>query len=201
MSRFYRGMHLVLAPIIRVLFRIRVEGLENIPAEEGVVFCANHSAAIDPLLFCVSLPRSAPVAIMAKAEVMRLPVIGAFFRALGAFSVSRGSSDMRSMRYAIKTVKDGANLLVFPEGTRVRQPGAVRAKGGIVMIAVRTGARLLPVYIGGKKRPFGGVRVVFGAPYHTETSSRRATAEEYQSFADDALKRIYALGGINAEWK
>lgn len=197
MNRFYKGMHFVLAPILRLLFRIRVEGLENIPAGEGVVFCANHSAAIDPLLFCIALPRSVPVAIMAKAEVMRLPVIGTFFRALGAFSVSRGSSDMRSMRYAIKTVKDGANLLVFPEGTRVKQPGQVRAKGGVVMIAMRTGAQLLPVYIGGKKCLFGSVRVVFGAPYHAQTASRRATAEEYQTFADETLKRIYALGGVD----
>ena len=197
MNRFYKGMHFVLAPILRLLFRIRVEGLENIPAGEGVVFCANHSAAIDPLLFCISLPRSVPVAIMAKAEVMRLPVIGTFFRALGAFSVSRGSSDMRSMRYAIKTVKDGANLLVFPEGTRVKQPGQVRAKGGVVMIAMRTGAQLLPVYIGGKKCLFGSVRVVFGAPRHAQTASRRATAEEYQTFADETLKRIYALGGVD----
>ncbi|MBQ2830333.1 MAG: 1-acyl-sn-glycerol-3-phosphate acyltransferase [Oscillospiraceae bacterium] len=197
MNRFYKGMHFVLAPILRLLFRIKVEGLENIPAGEGVVFCANHSAAIDPLLFCVALPRSVPVAIMAKAEVMRLPVIGAFFRALGAFSVLRGSSDMQAIRYAIKTVKEGANLLVFPEGTRVKIPGRVRAKGGIVMIAMRTGAQLLPVYIGGKKRVFGGVRVAFGAPYHAETASRRATAEEYQRFADDALKRIYALGGVD----
>ena len=197
MSRFYKGMHFVLAPILRLLFRIRVEGLENIPAGEGVVFCANHSAAIDPLLFCIALPRSVPVAIMAKAEVMRLPVIGTFFRALGAFSVSRGSSDMRSMRYAIKTVKDGANLLVFPEGTRVKQPGQVRAKGGVVMIAMRTGAQLLPVYIGGKKCLFGSVRVVFGAPCHAQTASRRATSEEYQTFADETLKRIYALGGVD----
>ncbi len=197
MSRFYKGMHFFLAPILRLLFRVRIEGRENIPAGEGVVFCANHSAAIDPLLFCIALPRSVPVAIMAKAEVMRLPVIGAFFRALGAFSVSRGSSDMQAMRYAIKTVKDGSNLLVFPEGTRVKQPGQVRAKGGIVMIAMRTGAQLLPVYIGGKKRLFGSVRVVFGTPYRAETASRRATAEEYQTFADQTLKRIYALGGLD----
>ena len=67
----------------------------------------------------------------------------------------------------------------------------------ILALGEETGAQLLPVYIGGKKRLFGSVRVVFGTPYRAETASRRATAEEYQTFADQTLKRIYALGGLD----
>ncbi|MBQ5535902.1 MAG: 1-acyl-sn-glycerol-3-phosphate acyltransferase, partial [Oscillospiraceae bacterium] len=81
--------------------------------------CANHASAWDPLLICLALPRSMPIRIMAKKELMEIPFIGWIIKKLGAFGVDRGHSDLNAVKTAIKAVRDGESLLVFPEGTRV----------------------------------------------------------------------------------
>ena len=194
MTLFYRVCHFVFYPLMWLLFPFTIHGRENLPTDHAVVFCANHAHAIDPFLICLALPRHVPVRIMAKKELMGIPLVGWFIRKLGAFGVDRGHSDLAAVKTAIKSVRDGQSLLVFPEGTRVEREGDVRPKGGVVMIAMRTGAPLLPVYIGKRKKLFHMTHIVFGEPYEPKTASRHGTAEEYQEYADEIVRRAYALG-------
>lgn len=194
MTRFYRVFHFVFYPILWALFPFTIHGRENVPTDRAVVLCANHAHAIDPFLICLALPRHVPVRIMAKKELMDTPLLGAFLGRLGAFGVDRGHSDLNAVKTAIKTVRDGAHLLVFPEGTRVKRQGEVQPKGGVVMIAMRTGAPLLPVYIGKPHKLFHMTHIVFGEPYEPKTATRHGTAEEYQAYADEIVRRAYELG-------
>ena len=195
MNRFYLVMSAIFGPIIHLFYPVTVSGLENLPKDQSVVLCANHASAWDPLLICLALPRSMPIRIMAKKELMEIPFIGWIIKKLGAFGVDRGHSDLNAVKTAIKAVRNGESLLVFPEGTRVEHEGQERAKGGVVMIAMRTGAALIPVYAGGKKRPFHRTHIVFGEPFCPVTATRHGTAEEYQEFADEVLRRAYAMAG------
>lgn len=194
MNRFYMTFHAIFKPVFSLLYPVTISGLENLPEDRPVVFCANHASALDPILFCLALPRKRPMRMMAKKELMTVPVLGWFLTKLGGFGVDRGNADLTAVKTAIKAIKEGKSLLVFPEGTRVEYEGEVQAKGGVVMIALRTGAMLLPAFVDGKKRLFRRSRIIFGEPYLPETASRRATAEEYQTFADEVLRRAYALG-------
>ncbi|MBQ9459069.1 MAG: 1-acyl-sn-glycerol-3-phosphate acyltransferase [Oscillospiraceae bacterium] len=194
MTQFYRVAHAVFKPLIWLFFPFQAHGLENIPEDRAVVLCGNHSHAIDPALVCLTLPRRMGVRIMAKKELMDQPVVGSLLQKLGAFPVDRGHSDLTAVKTAIQTIRDGANLLVFPEGTRVEHEGDVRAKGGVVMIAMRTGAPMVPVYVGGKKKLFHMTHIVFGEPYEPKTQTRHGTSEEYQRYADEIVRRAYELG-------
>lgn len=194
MTRFYRVFHFICYPILWLLFPFTIHNRENLPKDRPVVLCGNHAHAIDPFLICLALPRQVPVRIMAKKELMDTPLLGWFIGKLGAFGVDRGHSDLAAVRTAIKTVKDGANLLVFPEGTRVKHEGEARPKGGVVMIAMRTGAPLVPVYAGTPRKLFHMTHLVFGEPYEPKTETRHGTAEEYQAYADEVVRRAYALG-------
>ena len=194
MTRFYRVFHFVFYPILWALFPFTIHGRENVPTDRAVVLCANHAHAIDPFLICLALPRHVPVRIMAKKELMETPLLGGFLGRLGAFGVDRGHSDLNAVKTAIKTVRDGAHLLVFPEGTRVKHEGEVQPKGGVVMIAMRTGAPLLPVYVGKPNKLFHKTHIVFGEPYEPKTASRHGTAVEYQAYADEIVRRAYDLG-------
>ena len=194
MTRFYRAVHLISYPIIWLLFPFKVHGLENVPKDRPVVLCGNHSHAVDPFLVCLSLPRRMPVRIMAKQELMDTPLIGWFLRKVGAFGVDRGHSDLNAVKTSIRSIRDGASLLVFPEGTRVAHEGQVRPKGGVSMIAMCTGAPLLPVYAGTRRKLFHLTHIVFGEPFEPKTESKRGTAEEYQKYADEVLHRAYLLG-------
>ena len=193
-TRFLRVVYTLATPVIRLLYPFDVHGAENVPTDHPVVLCGNHAHAVDPIMMRVALPKGVGVRIMAKKELLDTPLLGAFLEKLGAFGVDRGHSDLIAVKTAIKTIRDGEHLMVFPEGTRVKREGEVRPKGGVVMIAMRTGAPLLPVYVGKPDKLFRKTHIVFGEPYAPKTATRHGTAEEYQEYADEVVRRAYDLG-------
>ena len=195
-SRYYARAYDMLAPMASFLHPIRVEGLENIPKDEPVVLCPNHSSNWDPILLICALGREVNLRIMGKNQLFKIPILRTVLRKMGVFPVDRGNSDIGAVNFCIQALRDGSMLLVFPEGTRVRgKKKDVRPKGGIAMIAIRSGAKLLPVYIGVKKRLFSKVPILFGKPFDPEYTGRKGTAEEYQANADEVMRRAYELGG------
>ena len=200
LNRFFGVLYTVLGPVVRWLFPADVEGLENVPPS-GVLFCPNHTSDVDPLIVASVLPVNSRLHFMGKEELFRNPVLNWFFRKLGGFPVNRGGSDIQAVKTAIQVIKDGDNLMIFPEGTVIRNGiGHVdglpaHAKGGVAMIGVRTGAVLIPVFIAQGKKLFHRTKVIFGKPYTPVFTGRRGTAEEMQKIADDLLREAYALGG------
>ena len=191
----------ILGPLVRFLFPISLEGTENLPEDRPVMLCANHSSAWDPVLFVAAIWTGYPLLIMAKKQLLRIPILGSILKAIGVFAVDRGNSDIQAVKTAIQTIQSGHNLLIFPEGTTIRN-GIGKADGlpahahsGAAVIGVRTGAILVPVFVDGEKRTFHRTRIIIGQPYTPVYTGRRGTAEEMQKIADDLLREVYALGG------
>ena len=190
----------LLRPIVGLLHPVSVEGLEHLP-ERGALLCPNHSSDWDPVLVALKLPVNYRLHIMGKEELFRFRPFGWLLRKLGAFPVSRGGSDIQSVKTAIQAIRSGDNLLIFLEGTVIRNGvGYVdglpaHAKAGAAMIGVRSGAALVPVFVDGEKKLFHRTRVIFGKPYEPVYTGRRGTAEEMQRIADGVLREAYALGG------
>lgn len=198
MNFFYRLVWYV-GRVILWLYRVEVSGLENVP-KHGAMLCPNHADALDPVLILLALPKDYRLYSMAKASLLRIPILGPFLRAFGAFPVERGKGDLSAIKTSLQTIKDGNNLMIFPEGTRIvngvgRHDGLpAHAHAGIATIGVRAGAVWIPVFVGGKKKIFHRNRVIFGAPYHSDLD-RNSSHEELQALATDILREAYALGG------
>lgn len=190
----------VLRVLCKILYPYKVEGLETLP-QEKTILCPNHASNLDPVLLAAALPLNYRCHFMGKEELFRNPFLNWLFRKVGGFPVSRGNADMQAVKTAMQVLNDGDNLLIFPEGTVIRDGiGRVdglpaHAKSGVAVIAVRTGAKLVPVFAGGPKKLFRKTRIVFGAPYELVYTGRRGTAEEMQKIADGVLETAYALGG------
>ena len=195
MTRFYRIIYAIAAPIIHLLFPCRTVGLEDF-TEEGALLCANHASGWDPILIALNLPKDARLTVMAKDQLFRIPLLGFFLKKLGIFPVKRGGNDLTAM----KVLSGGNRLLVFPEGTRVEEQGEVEAKGGVTMMATRTGVPMVPVYCGGKHKFFRKTTIAFGKPYVPVIAGRRPTPDENRAIAQEVLERIYALSEVDA-WK
>lgn len=199
-NRFFVFIYYVVGFITRILHPADVEGLERLPSG-GVLLCPNHSSDWDPIMVALILPVNYRLRIMAKEELFRNPVLGWFLRKVGVFPVSRGGGDIQSVKTAMQAIKAGDNLLIFPEGTTIRNGVGhadglpPHAHGGVAMIGLRTGAKLVPVFVDGEKKIFRRSRVIFGEPYQPAVAGRRATAEEVQQVADEILAAAYALGG------
>lgn len=194
-NKFYEIMWAIFRPIVLLLHPIDVKGLENLP-DEPLLLCANHSSNWDPVLMIAALPQNEKIRIMAKEQLFRIPVVKGFISKMGAFPVNRGHSDISAVKTSIQSLKDGCHLLIFPEGTRVKEPGKAPVKGGVAMIAIRSGVKLLPVFIGTTKKLFQRVPIIFGKPFTPVYSGRKGTAEEYQTNADEVMRQAYELGGI-----
>lgn len=199
MTKFYRIIYTIAAPIIHLLFPCRVVGLEDFP-EEGALLCANHASGWDPIIIALNLPRDSRLTVMAKDSLFRIPLLGFFLKKLGVFPVKRGGNDLTAMKTAMKVLSGGNRLLVFPEGTRVEEQGEVEAKGGVTMMATRTGVPMVPIYCGGKHKFLRKTTIVFGKPYMPVIAGRRPTPDENRAIAREILDRIYALSEVDA-WK
>lgn len=200
LNGFFVFVYYLVGFLVGILHPTTVEGMEKLP-KSGVLLCPNHSSNWDPVLLGLKLPVNYRLHVMAKEELFKNPILGWIIRKLGAFPVSRGNNDINTVRTSMQAIKDGDNLLIFPEGTVIRNGvGYVdglpaHAKAGVAMIGVRTGAVLVPVFMDGEKKLFHRTRIIFGDPYEPNYTGRRGTSEEMQKIADDILAAAYALGG------
>ncbi|MCI2106280.1 MAG: 1-acyl-sn-glycerol-3-phosphate acyltransferase [Intestinimonas sp.] len=195
MRTAYAILYTIIWPFFSIFHPVKAIGREHIP-EEGVLICANHTALSDPLLLVFAFHRKFQIRVMAKAELLQVPVIGWLLKKVGVFGVERGKSDVGAIKQAIRFLKGGENLLLFPEGTRVRESrGEISSpKTGAAMLAIRTGVSILPVYIPEHKRWFRRTPVVIGEPYRPDVASRKGSQEEYMAITKDLMDRIRALG-------
>lgn len=199
MTKFYRIIYTIVAPFIHLLFPCRSLGIEKIP-EGGALLCANHMSGWDPIIIALALPRDANLTVLAKNQLFKIPLLGPFLRKLGIIPVKRGGSDLTAMKSSLKALNEGGRLLVFPEGTRVDEEGEVAAKGGVTMLATRTGVPMIPIYCGGKHKFLRRTTLVFGDPYVPVIAGRRPTPDENRAIAQEIMDRIYDLKEVNA-WK
>lgn len=189
----FRKLYRFLYPFFRVFYPWKVIGHENIP-EGAVVICPNHTYWNDPFCVVFAFGKNFVMRAMAKMEIMNWPVVGPVLGKCGVFGVDRGNTDMKAARQAMKSLKEGSKLLMFPEGTRVKEGESVDAKAGAALFATRCGVPLLPVYIHNTKKLFKQNIIVIGKPYMPEYEGRKASSEELQKIAQEVQTRIYALG-------
>ncbi|HIS69885.1 MAG TPA: 1-acyl-sn-glycerol-3-phosphate acyltransferase [Candidatus Gallacutalibacter stercoravium] len=163
----YRFLVALLCPIARLLFRIRIEGVENIPRKGGVLLCSNHKSVLDPYLLMMKCPRR--VRFMAKDELFTQhgALAGWFLRKMGAFSVHRGEADLHALKTAVGLLQQGELVGIFPQGGCVRDKDiSFTPKAGAALVADKAGVAVLPacIYSQGPIRLFSKIVVRYGAP-------------------------------------
>jgi len=181
------------------LTHCQVKGRENIPSQGPMLIVANHLSLADPPLLGVSLSRE--VIFMAKKELFRFRLIGYFIGSLGAFSVHRERLDRKAMRQAYQVLADGLALVMFPEGTRSRSGRLRPAFSGPALIAMHSGAPILPVGIIGTEKIRGvtwllrrpQITVNIGHPFYLPTVSSRLTKAELTELTNSIMGHIAEL--------
>ncbi|HYM71038.1 MAG TPA: lysophospholipid acyltransferase family protein, partial [bacterium] len=143
----YRLSRAIIRVVLRWWFRFRVDGREHEPATGPLIVVSNHRSDLDPLVVGSALRRR--VTFMAKQELFRVPVLRWWIAACGAFPVRRGAADRQALRTALKILADGGVLVMFPEGTRAIGRELRPPEPGAALLALRSGAALLPVALTG----------------------------------------------------
>ncbi len=187
--KFVRKIAWLLA---KFFFFLRIEGVENIPKEGGVVICANHRSLWDAVLIAGSIRR--PMAYIAKAELFKNKLFGAVLRKLHAYPVKRGGGDLAIAKTALTLLKNGEALMIFPEGERIRKGKKPVLKPGAFRLALMAGVPIVPIGIGGNFRWFRKMHVRAGHAIDVaQYEGNRYTEEEYAAFIGEVMEKVYAL--------
>ena len=185
---------------------LEVHGRENVPKSGAVILAPNHQSLFDPPLVGSVSPRR--VTTMGKAELFDKKWFGVkvfpwVIQRMATFPVKRGAPDRRAIRRAIRTLKDGEVLVIFPEGTRTRNGELGPAEIGLAMIAHNAKAPIVPMYHEGTQNALSptrsGVRlfktrVWYGEPlYFEDEYSKKATREVLESIVARVMSEVQKL--------
>lgn len=156
-------------PLLRIVYRLRVEGLSNVPAAGGYVLSANHLSNFDPWPLGIPLFPGRFLRFMAKSELFWFP-LRLVIHAGGGFAVKRGERDQAAVDTAVRLCREGHVVVMFPEGTRrtkgLRKRHEARWRSGAARIALEAGVPLVPAAVAGTDRlaRLATLRVAYGAP-------------------------------------
>jgi 1-acyl-sn-glycerol-3-phosphate acyltransferase len=156
-------------PVLRLLFRYRAYGTENLPADGGYVLAAGHVSNLDPWPLGLAIWPRRFLRFMAKSELFWFP-LGPFISSAGAFKVRRGQADREAIQTAVDLARAGNVIAMFPEGTRrakgLRKRHRAQAHTGAARIAHDAHVPLIPAGIRGTNdlRRLRPLRVRYGAP-------------------------------------
>jgi len=185
---------------LEAMCRVDKSDLHKIPQKGPVIAYSNHTGSIEvPIIFTELLPR--PVTGIAKVETWDGWFLNFIFNQWEIIPIHRGEADMAAMRKSLEALEKGYILGIAPEGTRNKTGAMIKAQPGIVTLAQRSGATLIPLgNWGGEnflknlkhlKRTDFNIRV--GEPFKLDTHGERVTGELRQRIADEMMYKVAEL--------
>lgn len=170
----------------RIVYRVKIIGKENIPQDGNLLFCGNHRTYLDPPLIIVTAGRY--MRFMAKEELKKNPLFAFLGFLYDGIFVKRDEKDIGPLKTALKTLKDGKCVGLFPEGTRnglEKNDGKV--KNGAAYLALKTNSKVVPIGIVGPAKPFTKNAIIYGKPLDF---SEYATSKKIDKEVEDKVSEI-----------
>lgn len=183
---------------IRSRLSVRVIGRENVPPKGAFIFASNHASYLDPVLLGTSVYR--PVSYMAKESLFNTPLKAWALKSVRVFPVKRNEGDPGAIKTAIRILRSGEPLVIFPEGTRSKDGRLQQGKPGIGFIVSKAKVPVVPAYIEGAFEAMPGgvdsvrrhpVTVYIGKPVSVDAlAAGKADREAYQKISDGIMTAI-----------
>ena len=182
----YRICKIIYTVLLKILFRPKAYGKENIPNEGALIFAGNHRHAFDPVVVMSNTKRQ--VHYMAKEEIFK-GIHGLIFKNIGLIKVNRNQSNPGAVLSAEQILKNGGTIGIFPEGTINRTENKIlKFRTGAVRIAKNTNTKILPFAIRGKYKLFRkGIEIEFGKPIDVSNME----VEKANSYLEQEVLKLY----------
>ncbi|MCO5993025.1 lysophospholipid acyltransferase family protein [Actinoallomurus rhizosphaericola] len=204
----YWFMYRVVRPLLRIVFRPVVVGLENVPEDGAVILASNHLSFVDSVLIPLVVPRR--VTFIAKAEYFEgkgaARILGSFLSAMGHIPVPRTEqrAAVAALDIALGVLNNGNAFAIYPEGTRSEDGRLYRGHTGVGWLALNAGASVVPVAVKGTEKimPVGAKipiprlhrpGVKFGKPIDYTAFADMPPAKGRRAMVDEIMKEIQKL--------
>jgi len=146
----YSILRLLSAIILKILFRFKAKGLEHIPKRGGFILASNHVSYLDPIAVGVACQRK--LNYMAKEELFCNPLFSRLLSRIGVFPVKRDSADLSALKEAMRRVRIGGALVLFPEGSRRFDGASHEPYSGIGFLAAKLNVPVIPAFVKGTEK-------------------------------------------------
>lgn len=176
--------------LFRTFLPVRYHHPERAELDAPYIVICNHISMIDPVIVGYGCKRF-QIRFLGKDELTRNPILRFLFGRVHMISVRRYNTDMKALRACLKVLKDGHVLGIFPEGTRYKQGIMEDMEGGVSMIALQSGAPVLPIYIGSKLKWFRRTDCYFGEVFTVSDIRRKGINTETAAEVLERIRGIY----------
>lgn len=183
-------------------WRWSIEGVERLPPREqgGMILVMNHINWVDIPAVGALLPFRYRLSWLAKIEIFANPIAGWFFRNMNVIPIRRGKRDLAALDAAAEALRNGAVLLIFPEGHRSRNGILQPGRGGAIRLAMQAGVPIVPMAITGTEHGFRGtlrrepVHITIGEPYRIEPlPDNKIPADVMDRLTTEMMLKIAAM--------
>lgn len=191
---FYKIIRKAAYGLAKLIFFVRIKNMDVIPKTGGVMLCANHRSLWDAVLIAAAVKR--PLAFIGKEELFDIKPLGFFLKRLNCYPVKRDGGDIAVVKTAVRLLRAGQPMMIFPEGERIRKGKKPNPKAGALRIAMMTEVPIVPIGIKGNFKWFRKMEVCAGEMIDTSVyKGKKYTDEEYKNLTWDIMDKIYALAG------
>lgn len=193
-------VNLTVKGLTNVVCRVDCAQLSRVPERGPLIVVVNHINFLDaPVLFSRVHPR--PLTGFVKAETWNNPVLAVLFNVWNMIPLDRGEADVGAFRSGLAALQNGAILAVAPEGTRSHHGRLLRGRPGVVLLALRSGAPILPLaYYGGecfhdnlRRLRRTEFRIIVGEPFYLDAGGTKVTRAVRQHMVDEMMCQVAAL--------
>ena len=174
----------------KVFFKFKVIGVENIPQDGNLIIAANHKSNLDPI-FIASAIQNREIAPIGKKELFDNKILGYLLNKLNVIPINRDKPDVSTIKNILRAIKEGYAVGIFPEGTRVKEPGFGEAKAGLSMFAIKGKAVVVPISIITNYKLFNRVTIYIDKPISFEEYYKeKLNSQDYERLSQNVLEVI-----------
>lgn len=187
----YRFLVSIVSVLVKLIYRVKINGIENLKDDQPIIISANHIHIFDPVILATLTKRQ--IFFLSKKELFEKKLFAKFFGKLGVIPIDRDNTDIKAIKSCFRVIRDGNILGIFPEGTRVKTIDINNMKKGVALIALKNKVNILPIHIEGTYRIFSKITVDIYPMIEINNFENMEDSEAIDKLTEELFNQIYQV--------
>lgn len=185
----YRFLVAIVSVLVKIIYRVKVNGIENLKDDKPIIISANHTHIFDPVILAMLTKRQ--IFFLSKKEIFEKKLSAKFFTKLGVIPIDRENTDLKAIKSCFRVIRNGDLLGIFPEGTRVKTIDINNMKKGVALIALKNKVNILPIHIEASYKIFSKITVDVYPMIETNNFDNMEDSEAIDKLTEELFYKIY----------
>ncbi|WP_462360958.1 lysophospholipid acyltransferase family protein [Parvimonas micra] len=185
----YKFLLAIVSVLIKIIYRVRVNGIENLKDDEPIIISANHIHIFDPVILATLTKKQ--IFFLSKKEIFEKKLLAKFFTKLGVIPIDRENTDLKAIKSCFRVIRSGNILGIFPEGTRVKTIDIKNMKKGVALIALKNKVNIIPIHIEGTYKIFSKITVDIYPMIEISNFENMEDSEAIDKLTEELFYKIY----------